>query len=60
MSEQKPRTTEQDRPWAPLRDLSQPVELLSDEQAEQVGGGYTLDRCFVKSWSTSSLVDERP
>jgi hypothetical protein len=55
MSQQMPRTTEEDRQPVVLRELPLPVELLSDEQAEQVGGGltYTLDRCVVKSWSTS-------
>ena len=35
---------------------------LSDETLDTVSGGlkYKLDRCFVKSWSTSGDADDRP
>ena len=33
---------------------------LTETELDQAVGGYKLDRCFVKSWSTSGDADDRP
>jgi hypothetical protein len=54
MREPKLETVEEIRQPVVLRDLSQPVELLSEEQAEQVQGGeylrWTVKPVFISSY----------
>jgi hypothetical protein len=50
MGEPKPETTAQNRQPVELRDLSQPVELLSDEQAERVKGADALNAADYVMW----------
>jgi hypothetical protein len=56
MSKQQPRTTEQNRQPVVLRDLSQPVELLSDEEAERVKGAGVVDAADYVIWRKTLFI----